>query len=281
MHRQSWSVFGLLAPLFLAGSLVGQELPAEASRVPVPVVGDVIDILTGQPITSARITFRTTGADPELVWEGVSDQRGRFRTSNLTAGQYRVEISALGYGMVSQEIAVFGPAQVDLRAELAPEAVALEPLVVTSRRRTLLEAQGFYDRREMRVGHTFNREEIEARGAYAVTDLVRTIPGVQVRTDATGRSAGVTMRGQCSPDIFIDGVRLNGPMTLDEFVNVTDLEGLEVYRGSNAPVRFTRSGCGAILAWTREPGARDGSPFSWRRLGIGLGIVLLGILATQ
>lgn len=280
VHRGARTL-GLLLPLaLLAIPAAAQDVPAEGARVPVPVIGDVVDILTGLPVGSARVTLRTTGDPPSVVWEGISDQRGRFRTPPLQAAQYMVEISALGYSAVHQEIAVFGPGQVDLRAELAPEAVELEPLVVTSRRRTLLEAQGFYDRREMRVGHSFNREEIEARRPFAVSDLIRTIPGVQIQTNAQGRASGITMRGGCVPDILIDGVRLNGPVTLDEFVNVQDLEGLEVYRGANAPIRFTRSGCGTILAWTREPGARDGRAFSWTRLGIGLGVLLLGLLAT-
>ncbi len=265
----------------LPGVLLGQNPSPEAARVPVPIFGEVLDFTTAEPVVAARITISSIGVRAATSWEGITDERGRFRTRTLEPGRYRVQVSAFGYRAIEEAITIIGPSPVELRAELVPQALELEGVVVTSRRRSVLEARGFYQRRENGIGHTLTREEIEARYPAEVTDLIRTIPGVQVGYGSSGRAQTITMRGGCVPDVYVDGVLLVGPLTLDEVVLSDDLEGLEIYRGPNAPVEFTRSGCGTILAWTREPGARDGNPFSWKRLGVAAIFVALAVFATN
>jgi hypothetical protein len=60
------------------------------------------------------------------------------------------------------------------------------------------------------------------------------------------------------------------------------VDAIEVYRGSEVPVEFGPTTCGAIVIWTRTvaPGTRDDS-FWNRRLLVGAGILLLGFFLTR
>jgi hypothetical protein len=63
-------------------------------------------------------------------------------------------------------------------------------------------------------------------------------------------------RGDCVPDLFLDGQRAPN-MELDD-VSLSDIEAVELYsRISTLPAQFApgnRTPCGAIVIWTRIPG---------------------------
>lgn len=60
--------------------------------------------------------------------------------------------------------------------------------------------------------------------------------------------------GGCSPEIFVDGLHLEGASVDD--VIVPDLGGVEVYSGpTRIPAQFSTlapTNCGAIVIWTRR-----------------------------
>jgi hypothetical protein len=66
-------------------------------------------------------------------------------------------------------------------------------------------------------------------------------------------------RGDCPPQYFIDGMRMEGG-SADEIIP-HDIEALEVYAGiATIPLQFApravqrEKTCGAIVIWTRLPG---------------------------
>lgn len=244
------------------------------------VRGEVADLTTQRPLLAASIRFLDLEDEGRLAWEGLSDSTGVFVGPRMAASTYRIEIDALGFRTATHVISLSGYGTADLRVELSPAALELEPLVVVSRRRTRLETVGFYDRRTAGFGYAFDRDQIEARNAMFVTDLVRAIPGVTVSPGAIGTGGILRMRGGCIPDVILDGVRLGPPVRLDDILSIEDLEGLEVYSAATTPLGYSRSTCGAVMAWTREPGADGGRPFSWKRAGAAAGFLLLGILLT-
>ena len=54
----------------------------------------------------------------------------------------------------------------------------------------------------------------------------------------------------CYPAVWLDGV-LTNMIDLDD-VSPQTVEGLEVYQGAGAPLRFSTD-CGAIIIWTQVP----------------------------
>ncbi len=265
--------------LFVSISFVplqGQDLSdvRKADRQ-VVVTGRVGDQTTGRAIENARITFGLAGGDELLTWEGSSGSNGQFVTGRIPQGAYLLRISALSFASVSQPVMFTTDGVVELRVELVPAALQLDPIVVTSTRQSRLEREGFFDRREIGLGHSFTREEIEARGPSRLSDLFYGIPGTRVLSPRPGRPARVRLRDGCVPRIVLDGVPLGSPIALDELLTVGEVEAVEVYHGSSAPVQYLSLSCGTILVWTRELGSVEGEPFSWRKL-----LATLGLLGT-
>lgn len=118
----------------------------------------------------------------------------------------------------------------------------------------------FKRRMKSGFGEFITREEIEKRQPQHTSDLLRTVPGVNVGPVQYGR-APVRMRSAgrtCSPVIFLDGV-LSRNFVLDD-LSPDAIEGIEVYRrGSETPPQFNTgsSRCGTLVVWTRTGGSAN------------------------
>ncbi len=281
-HRCSFSV-ALTAAFLVPSGTFGQteardSIPSDQEAV--QIHGQVSDIVTSRPLSAASIEVFDLESNGALAWQGMSDSTGSFVGPRLIPSLYQIRAGALGYQSISHMVPLSGYGSLEMAIELSPDALELEPLVVVTRRRTTLELNGFYDRRRRGFGHSLNRAEIEERRVMQVTDLVRSMPGVSVTPGYMGRGGVLRMRNGCIPDVILDGVRMSSPVRLDELLQVQDLEGLEVYSGSTSPLQYSHSSCGTVMAWTREPGATGGSPWTWKRAGAAAGFLLLGILLT-
>lgn len=240
----------------------------------------VTDRTTLIPVNSARVVLRLVSDGPDAIWEGATRGNGTIVTPTLRLGEYEVTVDMLGFRPVAERVVLDESGDVDLRIELVPEAVALDPIVVAVRRRTRLENQGFYEREASQIGYFLTREEIEARGPFRISDLFYTIPGARVIPARAGQSAAlVLLRNQCVPLIVLDGSPITIPIRLDELLNVGDIEAIEVYHGPSAPVQYSPfTTCGTIMVWTRETRLLEGDPLSWKRLVAGatiLGLIIL------
>lgn len=270
----------LLGPVTASGQGAPQDT-VPSGQEGVRVRGHVTDIATRRPLEFAEIEVFDFEAERRLVWEGVSDSTGAFTGPRLRPSLYQVRAVALGYQTLTHMVALSGYGSADLRIEMSPEALELEPLVVVTRQRSRLETAGFYERRERGFGHSLNRAEIEERHPTYVTDLVRTMPGISVGPGLMGGGGVLRMRGGCVPEVILDGVRMTQPVRLDDILQVSDLEGLEVYSAGSSPMEYSHSNCGTVLAWTRDPGSSDGRPWSWKRAGAAAGFILLGFFLTR
>ena len=97
------------------------------------------------------------------------------------------------------------------------------------------------------------------RGTLYASDVLRSVPGVRVASGRIGDGQLVLMRGGCIPAIYIDGTMVNRARrgdSLDMWVNLLDIEGIEVYKGAEQPGGryFDHSGCGLVLIWTKRGG---------------------------
>ncbi|MEP6507555.1 MAG: TonB family protein, partial [Gemmatimonadales bacterium] len=115
---------------------------------------------------------------------------------------------------------------------------------------------GFEERSKKGVGHFITRARLERVHSYRFTDVLREVPGVQLRT-LRGGGTTLSLRGaSCSPLVFVDGTPANsGAVDLDMF-DLASVEGIEIYPGlSSVPPEFVtgRGGerCGVVAIWSR------------------------------
>jgi hypothetical protein len=156
--------------------------------------------------------------------------------------------------------------------------------------RQQLELSGFFERQRSNFGHFVTPEAIDRRQASRVTDLLTTIPGVQLFITGGGsagaaqiglRGSSVTDGALCRPRVFVDGVmyargdsrpvrlspstateqedleiRMDQSLSLDDIGHPSTIAAIEVYRSATqVPVQFGGTSaetlCGVIVVWTR------------------------------
>jgi hypothetical protein len=273
----------LALPLLVAAplSLLGQE-PRERNEAPgsAYVVGTVTIRGTEDPLPGAQVAL-TGRADvpPALQTTG---ERGAFRFSDIAPRSYTLRITFLGYKPVEFEFSVRDGDEVRVDVEMVRGVVALEPIVVTATRQSLLRRVGFVDRQRSGIGRFMDREDIRERNPFRVTDLLRTMPGWRVTPGPRGHGNLILGRGSCIPAMYVDGARLIDGTSIDEVLNPETIEAIEVYHASQAPAQYQGTRCGSVVAWSRDPGqAEGGSPFTLKRLLTALGFLAVAITATS
>ena len=245
-------LFSALLVLSTIGPLAAQD--REDSSLSAHVRGLVVDRASEEPVATVRVVLATPSG--EEVWAGVTDIQGRFRIPLLSPGNYELTLSRLAYRTTTESILVPPGAEVDVRVQLTSEALELEPVVVTTSRRSQLQAHGFYHRERYFAGEFILREDIEDRNPIVIPDLLRMNPAFRV----VGTTQPVVLgRGGCPPAVFLDGMRLEyvvGDETMPNpftMVQPEQLAAMEVYAGAMTPAQFyTRGACGAVVMWTHQ-----------------------------
>jgi hypothetical protein len=240
-----------LAALLFVGA--GPALSAQTIR------GKVLEEGTNKPIPAATIVLLTDANTPAGK-QATSDQAGAFVVTTNAPGVVRLRIEEPGYrAAVTPAVELQAGDDVAVMLHLEPDAIALAPIVVTANnptnpRRSLGKLAGFHERmKRYPAGRFITREEIEKQRPFRVTDLLRTVPGLQFVE--RGLFSDVRSVNGCRPNVFLDGLRF--PLrteSIDQIVNPTELEGIEVYpHSADAPAEFqtATNPCGAIVLWTR------------------------------
>lgn len=227
----------------------------------VAVNGLVADV-AGVPIAGAIVTIGGMSA------RSITDDAGRFSVSGITPGRVTLGVRRLGFSPLERHLAVSGGESVTrlvLNLTQLPSRVGTV-VVRTSRMEYKGRLGGYYRRLQRRTGGTFiSRGQIDKKSAGSLSQLLKTVPGINAFPLMSGGSA-VRMRGRaCRPIVWLDGVPLPaGEVDLDAFPTNT-LQGIELYLGStNAPTDFAvndgMSNCGTILLWSRGPDTEPARP---------------------
>jgi hypothetical protein len=239
----AWRPLPLLLTVALASIARGQTGRASLSGV----VRD-----TGRvPIPLAQVSIAGVSM--------ATDSAGRFAFQGLTGGATRLTARRLGFEPHDRPFNL-----ADDRADTVTIVLALLahdlPGVTTS----ALGSARLFDFERHRLsgaGIYLDRQQIEARRAHYLSDVLRRIPGVRIMSDRNGRAVlrmGRTSGGRdCPPDFWIDGVRAQF-FSVDD-MPIADVEALEIYRGpSGLPPEYNgrlgNPSCGAVVIWTRVPG---------------------------
>ncbi|MEX2531911.1 MAG: hypothetical protein WD960_14175 [Gemmatimonadota bacterium] len=252
------------------------------------VHGIVVDAVTGVGIPEVTILFslNVPGSRPFIR---TTDAEGRFVIVGPAAGLYDAAFMRMGYRAVGDTVRFGGDGEIELVAELLPEAIALDPVVVTAESvgREVFRTQmdGFFERMRSFPGDFFTRADIDRIDPDDITQLLVQVGPFRQVPGAPGGRARVLGRGGCAPSYYLNGAALT--MSPVDMLAPDDLEAMEVYRGSFAPAEFqtapafpgegsgmTPGSCGTVVLWTQDgersrqastaaPTARSEGEWAW------------------
>lgn len=186
-----------------------------------------------------------TGSDPRY-----HTNMERFGTTYLAFPEVSRHAwwSAALLGMLVLGSASICTAQSDAQAEERAADRAEE-------RSEYLASRGFYRRQAAGHGWFLTRSDPEVERSRTLSDVLRTVPGVNILGGPGAARATSNRRvGACPLAVFVDGLYTT-IRNVDE-LTLEDIEALEVYRGpSEVPLAYTaptyEGTCGALLVWSR------------------------------
>lgn len=220
------------------------------------VTAQVRDTVTGQPVAAAELYLNgtrlgLTGADGVLGAAGV---RFVWGTNTLVVRRLLYDPLVVSFRVLDAQ------PNLELEIALVPLPTML-PEVVVEGDRTVFHyghLAGFYRRQRRGEGIFLTAEQIEARQAGVISEVLKWVPDIDVIQQATGnpiiapRSRSFLCRQM---EVFIDGQRVTS-MPIDQLVLPSRVAGIEIYtRASQVPPEFSVTGtasCGAVVIWTKD-----------------------------
>jgi hypothetical protein len=243
-HADSTGIVGVTAPL---DAIIRRDLFIGGTAV---VHGTVLTE-RNRPLANARVGI--IGQERTAI----TDSAGVFRLGDVAAGSQTLETRALGYAMDQRAVVLTADSDTSLTITLTSVRRVLDTIQVVSQRVYNRDSNGFERRRRTGFGYFFDAQTVRRRKPIDLFQLLYDVPSIRVQRVGFDRS--VLMRGSmgmCVPDLFINGMRMPEELVgdLDLLARPEELEGMEVYRSSQAPGQFTNfRGCGSIVLWTRPP----------------------------
>lgn len=157
---------------------------------PVTIRGTVMDYATRAPLAGARV--RLIGTRHDIL----TDAEGEFGFTGIPPGKQIIQTDNLGFASRVDSLTVFSNEALGLEILLATEAIVLEPLVVTGRRRDrrILTTPGtrFSGLSEAQVDSLIPRSFDFATLARAAR-----VPGLSVTETYIANAFGVPQMGVC------------------------------------------------------------------------------------
>jgi outer membrane receptor for Fe3+-dicitrate len=215
----------------------------------------VVNDSAGRPIVGVQLTVKNTDL---RTTTGID---GRYVLPGVWPGETKVVAQRIGFQLQSTTIDV--KAADTTHADFVMPSLAYVDDVVTTAEGTSARMEAFEQRRARGGGAFITRAEIERRHPAKMSDMLRTVAGVSIKSNTTaGEQTNVTMErsshsigtNTCEVQYYVDGhpyPRGN----IDDFPPET-IEGIEIFRGGSelpAEYRAQNSGCGLIGVWTRDP----------------------------
>lgn len=250
-----------LAPALVA--LAAAVSPYHSATAQGRVAGSVRDT-TGAGVAGAEISVAGTALTAQ------SDETGAFALAGLPPGPAQVRVRRLGFAPAAESVLVRTGATTPFTITIVEVARQLTPVVIRAERyrRYTGYLADFYERRDRGFGRFITGDEIERRDPMRLTDMLRTVPGMNVATPALGASH-VRIRGNtCAPVVWLDGTpALAAEFDLDALAPKS-VAAIEIYSGPAAVppqfvVPFGPTACGTIVIWSRQ-----GEPRQRRRRAV-------------
>jgi hypothetical protein len=232
-------------------------LAASAATLCAQTTGTLAGTVTSAdaiPLANARVQVVGTTL---ATFAGTS---GAFQVALVPRGTQTLDVRMLGYApiLLPIDVRVGETLRVHVRLE-AVDPVALSAVEVIAP--SIPALRGFEERRSHGPGTFFTREEIQRMQPRQLTDVLRRVPGLQVRPigGAYGDNILVTSRGsRCPVMFFLNGSPFPVPndIPVNHFISVDEVVAIEVYSPSETPPQFNSSmygaRCGLVGVWTRS-----------------------------
>jgi len=185
-------------PLLLCFSSYAQNLTGKNS-----IHGFINDKETGEPIPYGNVWLENTSLG------SASDVHGYFVISGISASEYKLIVSVLGYKHVEEHIKIQSKGRTRFDFELVPETLETETVVVTAERTRFQE--------DIELSSiNISPKEISITPSFIETDVFRTIQQLPSVTSQNDFSSALVVRGG-SPDenlILLDGAEIYNPYHL-------------------------------------------------------------------
>lgn len=208
------------------------------------LVGVVVDA-RGEPLSEVEIRL------PDRDHTVETNAEGRFTLDGLPSGTLDFHLVYLGlFHEVTVDVAADEVTRRTYRLDVS--AAEIENLGVEVAERTT-KMSGFERRKDHASGRFITRDEIAETDPFALSDMLRGMPGLQVRSDGAGDRHVVMSRGAdgCSPNLVVDGDPVEA-FGVDDF-RPEHVQAIEVYDSRlETPVQYRHDRCGAILLWIRD-----------------------------
>jgi outer membrane receptor for Fe3+-dicitrate len=233
--------------------LVAAELPASSVLAQSGSVTGIVFGADSEPLSRARLRIAGTAVATS------AGAGGGFLLIEVPAGRQMLDVRRIGYAPVQLPIDVRPGDTLRLRVVLL--ALALELEAVDVRSDVPAPLRGFEERRARGPGVFFTRDDITRMQPRQLTDVLRRVPGVQVRSvnGTYGDNQLVTMRGsRCQMMFYVNGspLPISSDIPINHFVAVEEVVAIEVYAPSEMPPQFNsttfNARCGLVGVWTKS-----------------------------
>ena len=235
-------VASLFVRLFI--SLGFLSIPALAQSI---LQGKITDPQSA-PVANARLSLHSAGG--AIIASTISEAGGAYKFSNIPSGSYILEVETEAFSLASRQITIEkSGTPKDENFKLAIGGLAQTVIVTAS------DGAQTIDQTTKAIS-VISAEEINNRNENNLAEIVRSVPGVQIRQlGGPGALTQIRMRG-LRPDasaVLIDGMRFRDPTTTQgdasSFVaNMTfvNAKQVEVLRGSGSSLYGTSAVGGAV-----------------------------------
>ena len=224
---------------------------------------------TGNAVVTGTVILEgspsNAGSRVELVGTNIvtlTNDKGQFTMRNLPSGSHVLLARHLGFGAETVPVDLTSHEAKQVSVKLPKFVATIEPVVVTAKRAASLDKVGFTLRQKSGAGFYLGPDQLERLHPNYLTDILRTVPGLQVSYGPQGEevtsSRGVTSLSGASPCVqyYVDDSPWQSmmPGDVNQFVNGREVVGIEVYNGPGTPPQYTRGGqgeCTTIVVWTK------------------------------
>ena len=215
------------------------------AQTTVKIYGEVLDAETGLPLSGANVVVEGTGIGTS------TDDLGRFAIEDLYAGEYSLRVSYIGYQTATirnVHVGMDQPSRVVFKLE--PSSLLMPTLLV--------KAEKYADKSDVENKVVIDKNDIRRSNAQDVADLLRTIPGVEIKeSSASGGRATVSIRGSQANQvlILIDGVQLTNALTGEidlSTIPLASVERIEISKGATPAARGGGAIAGVMNIITRS-----------------------------
>ena len=226
-------ILGILGSIITI-SLMALNVNAQSDPgVPSGIIKGILKENNSSPVEFASVVLYRASDAVMATWT-VSDATGTFQLSKIPEGQYYVTISLLGYKPLRiNDLSIKkGAIEKNLGAlNLETEVSAIGEVTITAGKKAM---ESKIDKKVVNVA-----KDITATGGTSV-DLLKNVPGVAVEVDGS-----VTLRGNASVSILVDGRPTSIDATRLDQIPSSDVESIEVI--TNPSARYNPEGATGII----------------------------------